>query len=226
MGSQRARRAQLQDDRLLRLRRPSDAGVAGEPGGPRAPSVAVEGPGGGAADGDGLRPRPGAGQRARRVLRGGGDPARRAPAARARVLPEDVGLEGDSGLRAPERGRRGLRPRHEADLERARAAPGGGAPEADRLVAEEGAPEEQGADRLEPERRAQDHRRRVLAACPRAADRLDPAGLGRGGGRRSGGARVRGGRRAGARGGARRPVRARRAASSSACRTCRAGTVW
>ena len=56
------------------------------------------------------------------------------------------------------------------------------ASEADRLEPEEGAPQGQGPDRLEPERRAQDHRVGLLAACPRAADRLDAARLGRGGG--------------------------------------------
>src|SRR5688572_17127066 len=106
------------------------------------------------------------------------------------MLSEDLWLQGDSGLRAAERRRRGLRPRDEASVSGARSASGGRAPEADRLVAEEGAPEEQGADRLEPERRAQDHRRRLLAASARATDGVDAAVLGRGRGGRRGRARL------------------------------------
>ena len=54
----------------------------------------------------------------------------------------------------------------------------GAAPEADRVSAAQGAAPRQGADRLEPERRAQDHRVRLLAACARAADRFHAAGSG------------------------------------------------
>ena len=79
---------------------------------------------------------------------------------------EDIGLEGHPGVRAAERGRRGLRPRHQAALAGARPAPRGRASEADRVEPEEGAPQGQGADRLEPERRAQDDRRRSTRCAP------------------------------------------------------------
>ena len=47
-----------QDDRLLRLRRPADAGLAGQPRRPRAAPVAVAGRRDPAPDDDGVRPRP------------------------------------------------------------------------------------------------------------------------------------------------------------------------
>ena len=47
-----------------------------------------------------LRPRPGPAGHDRRVLRGGVPPARGLRAPRPRVVPEDLGLEGDAGLRA------------------------------------------------------------------------------------------------------------------------------
>src|SRR5215207_3046499 len=52
----------------------------------RSEPVALEGAGGGAADGHGLRPRPGPARGHRRVLRGGADTARRAQTHRPRVL--------------------------------------------------------------------------------------------------------------------------------------------
>ena len=140
-------------------------------------------------------------------------------------VPEDVGLEGHPGLRAAERRRRGLRPRHQAALERAGAPPRGAAPEADRLEPEEGAPEEQGADRLEPERRAQDHGRRLLAAGARAADGLDPA---RRGTRSRRAIRTRSCSRrttCWARRGARRPVRAGRGARAAVAASSELATV-
>ena len=82
---------------------------------------------------------------------------------RPRVLPEDLGLEGAPGLRAAQPRRGDLR-RHQAARAGARAPSGGAAPQADRVDPEEGAPQGQGADRLEPERRAQDDRVGLLAA--------------------------------------------------------------
>ena len=60
-------------------------------------------------------------------------------------------------------------------------------------------PQGQGADRLEPERRAQDDRVGLLAARSGTANRLDSARLGRGRGGQPGRAGVRGRRRPGAR---------------------------
>ena len=59
LGAQRAGRAQLEDDPVLRLRRPGDARVARQPRRPRAAPVALEGARGRAADDHGVRPRPG-----------------------------------------------------------------------------------------------------------------------------------------------------------------------
>ena len=74
----------------------------------------------------------------------------------------------------------------------------------------------QGVHRLEPERRAQDHGGRLLAARAGAPDGVHAARLGRARGGRSRLARLRGGRRSGADRGAWRPVRA----------GARAGRVW
>ena len=51
-----------------------------------------------------------------------------------------------------------------------------------RLADDQGPAHRQGAHRLEPEQRLQDHRRPLLAARPAAAHRLDPGQLGRGAG--------------------------------------------
>ena len=116
---------------------------------------------------------PGPAGRHRRVLRGGRAAAGDAHEPGARVVPEDLGVEGDAGLRAAQP-RRGRLRRHEAAVPGAGAPPRGAAPEADRVDAEEGAAHGQGADRLEPERRAQDDRvrrtrcaRRRPPPCPR-----------------------------------------------------------
>ena len=121
----RADPAPAQDDRLLPLRRPADARVARQPGRPRAAPVALAGrrhierPTVMAFDLD-----PGSPPAMRRVLRGGPDPARGARAARARVVPEDVGVEGHAGLRAAQP-RRGHLRRHQAVRPGAGPPPGG-----------------------------------------------------------------------------------------------------
>ena len=165
--------------RLLPLRRPADAGVGGQPGRPRAAPLAVAGGADRAPDDDGLRPRPGRAGGDDRVLPGGAVAARGLRCPWPRVLPEDLGLEGAAGLRAAERGGRELR-RHQALLAGAGTPPGEPARQARGLEPEEGAAPRQGADRLEPERRAQDHRVRLLPARARAAHRVDAADLGRG----------------------------------------------
>ena len=85
----------------------------GEPRRHRAAHVAVARRGRRAADDDGVRPRPGAARGHRRLLPGRAVAARPVRPARARVLREDLGLEGAPGVRAAERRRRHLR-RHEA----------------------------------------------------------------------------------------------------------------
>ena len=77
-------------------------------------------------------------------------------------------------------------PRDQALLAGDRAAAGAPPPRAGRLGDAQGPARGQGVRRLEPERRAQDDRRRLLAARQGAPDGVDPAALGGGrGGRRS-----------------------------------------
>ena len=80
--------------------RPADARVAGQPRRPRAAHVAGAGGGRQGADADRVRPRPGAAGHDRRVRRGRAAAARGVRPPRPRGVPEDVGLEGDAGLRA------------------------------------------------------------------------------------------------------------------------------
>ncbi len=95
------------------------------------------------------------------------------------VVRQDVRLQGPPGLRAAERP--GHLRRHQAVRAGGRRAAREAAPEADRLAHDQVAARRQGADRLEPERRAQDDRLRVLAAREAAPDGLDAGDLGRGG---------------------------------------------
>ena len=85
--------------------------------------------------------------------------------ARPRRLPEDVRLEGHAGLRAAQHADVELR-RNQAVRAGARPAARARGPRSRRLGDEEVPAHGQGARRLEPERRAQDDRRRVLAARP------------------------------------------------------------
>ena len=130
--------------------------------------------------------------------------------ARPGELRQDLRVQGDAGL--PAARRRGHVVADQGVLQGGgRAARAGGA-RARRVAADEGHPQGQGPGRLEPERRAQDHRQRLLAARPRAPDGLHAAELG-GGARGSRGGRrrapaVHGPGGAGPRRAPRRPVRA------------------
>ena len=95
----RARR----DDRLLPGQRPADARVAGQPRRPRAAHLAGAAEALLAADRGRLRPRPGRAGHDRRVRRGRAGAAHGVRAPRHGGVPEDLGLEGDAGLRAAER---------------------------------------------------------------------------------------------------------------------------
>jgi hypothetical protein len=159
-------------------RRPADAGVARQPRRPRAAHVAGAGGGRQGADSDRVRPRPGAAGHDRRVRRGRAAAARGVRPLRPRGVPEDVGLEGHAGLRAAQHARH-LR-RHEDVRARARAGARAPPPEARAVGHEQAAAHGQGVRRLEPERRAQDDRQRLLAARAGAAHGLDAAHLGRG----------------------------------------------
>ena len=98
-----------------------------------------------------------------------------------RSFAEDLGLEGPAGLRAAQRPRRHLRRRPSRSRKRGRrAARAASEPELVVSRHDQGAAPRQGADRLEPERRAQDDRVRLLAARARASDGLDAGDLGRG----------------------------------------------
>ena len=99
-------------------------------------------------------------------------------APRARLLSEDLRLEGASDLRPAEHG--GHLRGHQAVRSRDRDAAREAVPEARRLEHEEVAPQGKDARRLEPERRPQDDDLRVLAAGARAAHGLDPGHVGRG----------------------------------------------
>ena len=148
---------------------------------------------GGAHD-DGLRPRPGTAGDDRRVL-----PRRAAAAGHVREprpagVREDVGLQGAADLRAAQLARRDVRA-HEGLRARGRRAARVLRARSRRRADEQGRAQGQGLHRLQPERRAQDDRLRVLAARARATDRLDAGHVGRGArlprGRRSAAARLR-----------------------------------
>ena len=162
------------------VERPGDPGLGGEPGRPRAAHRPCTGRRGGAPHRAGLRPRP---RRAGRC---------RCSAARwrssLRGLFERLGLQsfpktsGSKGLQVyvPLNTATGTyeppRPSRRAVAELLeRAASGAG-----RLEHEEGAAGGEGVRGLEPERRPQDDRLRLLAAREGAADRLDAAALERG----------------------------------------------
>ena len=151
-------------DRLRARRRPADARVAGQPRRPRAAHLAGEGRRPAGADDPRLRPRPG-----RRRPRSSSAPrvALRLREVFAhlglRGLPEDLGLEGDAGLRPAQRARHDLRA-DQALRAGDRAAAGAPPPRARGLRDAQGPARGQGVRRLEPERRAQDDRRRLLAA--------------------------------------------------------------
>ena len=164
-------------DRLLRRRRPPDDRVAGQPRRPRAAPVARARRRSARADDPRVRPRPGPAGHDRRVLARGPRAARGLRAARAAGVPEDLRLEGHAGLRAAQHAHH-LRP-HEAVRPRGGAAARAPRPQARGLRDGQVAAHRQGVRRLEPERRAQDDGRRVLAARPRAADGLHAADAGR-----------------------------------------------
>ena len=202
------------------LRRQADPRLGRPARRPGAPSLALAGQGHGQPDRGRLRPRPGAAGRHRRLL------PRRAAAARAlrplrpRVLPEDLGVEGDAGLRpAQHEGR--LRA-DQAVRQRGRQAAREAVARQGRLEDGEGPAEGQDLRRLEPERPRQDDDLRLQPARPPAPDGVDPARVGRG----RGGGGVGQCRRPALRGrpgaGARRDARATcsRPCSSSS-RTCR-----
>jgi bifunctional non-homologous end joining protein LigD len=167
---------QQADDRIHARPGPADARVAGQPGRHRAAHLALPGLRHHAPDHARVRPRPGRAGRRARVRPGRALGARPVRAARPRDVREDVGLEGAPGLRAAE---------HRRDLRSVQAVRAGGrpaareaAPRARGLEHGQGATQGESARGLEPERRAQDHRERVLASRARAPDRLDAAGVG------------------------------------------------
>ena len=83
-GSRRRRsRPATEDDRLLRLRRPADARLGGQPRGPRAAPLAVEAETRSAPDDDGLRPRPRRAGRRSSTAAGGAAAARHPRASSA-----------------------------------------------------------------------------------------------------------------------------------------------
>ena len=172
-----------EDHQLRPGPRRGDAGLAGQPRRPRAahadaprqtPTRGLE-----RADDDRLRPRP---RRAGRRCSSAAGRARaaghvRAPGAAG--VREDLGLQGHAGLRAAQRPGRHLRADQGLRQGGGRAA-GGRGRRPGGLAPGQAPAAGQGARRLEPERRQQDDRLRVLAARARAADGLDAADLGRG----------------------------------------------
>ena len=140
---------------------------------------------------------------------------------RPRVLPEDLGLEGPAGLRPAQ---------HEDDYDETKPFARAMAQllekqTPDEVVSKMGKAERKGKVFVDwsQNHRTQDDDRRLLAAGPRAAHRLDPDHLGggraRGRGRRRRLARLRGRRRAQAVREARRPVRAGARAEAAAARS-------
>ena len=212
MGQDRLgpRRPQRREDRLLRLRQPPDPGLDGAAGGDRAAPLAVAVAGPEPADRAGLRPRPRPARRRRRLLPGRAAAAGAVRPLRDRGLPEDLGLEGDAGLRPAEPQGRQLRGDQTAG-ESDRPAARKGDPRPGRLENEKGRPQGQDLRRLVAEPPQQNDGLGLLDAGPRAADRLDAGQLGRGRTRRREGrrrlARVRDRRRAGADREAGRPLR-------------------
>ena len=99
-------------DRLRRLRRQAVARMARSDGRARASPVALEGGRDGVPHRDRLRSRPRSARRDARVLHGRDAGPRALPGHRARVLRQDVWLQGRPGLRSPERLRRRTRRRN------------------------------------------------------------------------------------------------------------------
>ncbi len=198
---------------------PADADLAREPGRHRAAHLAGAGGESRAPDDDGVRPRPRNAGGDRGMLRGRARAARPVRSARARQRREDVGVEGLAGVRAAEHADR--LPRDQA----VRAARGRGAraahARAGRLADDQAAAAREGARRLEPERRAQDDRHRVLAPRSRAADGVDARDLGGGAGmpraRRRAAAHVRGRTSCSSAPRTRETCSRRRSASSNLC---------
>ena len=178
--TQRAGRAERRQHRLLRLRRPADAGLDGAAGGDRAAPLALARAGADAADRARLRPRPRPAGRRRRLLPGGAAPARDVRPLRRRVLPQDLGLEGHAGLRPAQHAKRHLRGDQtvrQSDRPAARKA------DPDEVVCEDGKKVERSGKVFvdwSQNHRTQNDDRRLLAARPRAPDRLDPGHLGGG----------------------------------------------
>ena len=176
---ERGRRPGLGQDRLLRLRRPPDADLDGAAGGDRAAPLALARAGAETADGARLRPRPRAAGRRRRLLPGGAAPARHVRPLRGPELPQDLGLEGDAGLRSPQQQKGQLR-EDQTVRQSDRPAAGKADPGPGRLEDEKGRTRGQGLRRLVPEPPEQNDDRRLLAARARTPDRLDPGQLGGG----------------------------------------------
>ena len=105
LGADRAGAHVLQDDRLLRGGRCADARLAGQPRRPRAAHLDVAGRRHRAPHDDGLRPRPRPTRDDRGVLPGRAAAAGDVRAPGAAELRQDVGLEGDAGLRPAQRAR-------------------------------------------------------------------------------------------------------------------------
>ena len=158
---------------------PADAGLAGQPGRHRAAHVAVARAGARAADDARVRPRSRRAGRDRRVLPRSGWCCTAcsirsacesfAKTSGSKGLQVYVPLNTDDRLRADQAVRA-------ADRRAARAADA----RARRLADDQAAAAGQGAGRLEPERRPQDDRQRVLGARARATHRVDAGELGRG----------------------------------------------
>ena len=126
----------------------------------------------------GLRPGPRRAGQHHGLLPGGRGAAPHAGGGRPGAAGQDLRRQGPAAVRRDLRG--DLRPGQQPGqglrrTTRARAAPARGVPD-DQVAAHR-----QGADRLEPEQRLQDHRRALLAARPPVPDRLHPRHLGRGG---------------------------------------------
>ena len=163
-----------QDDRLLPRQRPADAGVGWRtwptssctprcrwPRTSSGPTMMVFDLDPGAPAGD-----------PRVRARSGCGCATLLERARARELPEDLGLEGPAGLRAAQQ-RRSPTTRPSRSRTRSPSCSRSSIPKLVVSKHEEGAARGQGARRLEPERRLQDDGLRLLAARAGAADGVD-----------------------------------------------------
>src|SRR6185312_7411734 len=157
--------------------RPARADLGGQPGRPRVARADVAGAPCARARPAGLRPGPGRPGQRGRLLPGGRGAAPHAGGGRPDAAGQDLRRQGPAAVRGDLRGdlRRGQQPGQGLRrTTRARAAPPRGVPD-DQVAAHR-----QGAHRLEPEQRLQDHRRPLLAARPPVPHRLHPRHLGRG----------------------------------------------